>query len=293
MAQPLHFASMAAVSDAGIDVQSLLEAAENCRRAGQLTTARDTFMSAAKVAEAAGDDLSFVTAALGAGGLWVHEHRDVVARAAVYAIWQHVGSLVPVGSLEDARLQVRHAAEGVYEGAPVEAVMAAVEAVRPFGDEAALAEAFSLLHNVQLGPRHAETRLGLAEESLRLGARSGDALLTLMGLCWRTVDLFLLGDPRAGQSLEELRERSDEGACEAICFVADVLGAMVQARAGRFEKAEAAATSALDRGTAAGDPDAPAVFRGHARGPSMVARARGRSGRAGPDDLDLSPSGCQ
>ena len=60
-------------------------------------------------------------------------------------------------------------------------------------------------------------------------------------LCWRTVDLFLLGDVRAGQSLEELRERTAAEACEALCFVSDVLAAMVLARAGRFEKAEAAA----------------------------------------------------
>jgi tetratricopeptide (TPR) repeat protein len=113
---------------------------------------------------------------------------------------------------------------------------------------------------VQLGPRYAESRFGLGEEIVRLGAREGDVLLTLMGLCWRTVDLFLLGDSRAGQSLEELRERSAAEECEALCFVADVLRAMVLARAGRFEKAEAAATSALERGMTAGDPDAPAYF---------------------------------
>jgi tetratricopeptide (TPR) repeat protein len=211
---------------------------------------------------------------LGVGGIWVHEQRDVVARAAVDALWQRARRLAPVGSLEEARLSVRQAAEGVYEGAPVEDVMAAVGVVRTFDDEAAIGEALSLLHNVQLGPRYAETRLGLADEIVRLGARSGDALLPLMGLCWRTVDLYLLGDPRAGQSLEELRERSTAGACEALRFVADVLGAMVSARAGRFEKAEAAAMSALERGTTAGDPDAPAYFG------AMLAALRWWQGRA-------------
>jgi tetratricopeptide (TPR) repeat protein len=217
-------------------------------------------MEAAKTAEVEGHPASFVSAALGVGGIWVNEHRDVVARTAVDSVWQRARSLAPAGSVEEARLVVRQAAEAVYQGAPVEAVMAGVEAVRAFGDEAATAEALSSLHHVLLSPRYAEVRLGLAEEVVRLGARAGDSLLTLMGLCWRTVDLFLLGDVRAGQSLEELRERSAADACEALCFVSDVLGAMVSARAGRFEKAEAAATKALERGVAAGDPDAPAYY---------------------------------
>jgi tetratricopeptide (TPR) repeat protein len=251
---------MAEAGGDGQTVTSLLEHAEAKRRAGLLLEARAGYMEAAKTAEAGRNPSSFVRAALGVGGIWVHEHRDVVAQAAVDSVWQRARALAQPGSVEEARLAVRQAAEAVYQGAPVEAVMAGVEAVRAFGDEAATAEALSLLHHVLLSPRYAEVRLGLAEEVVRLGARGGDQLLTLMGLCWRTVDLFLLGDVRAGQSLEELRERSAAEGCEALCFVSDVLGAMVSARAGRFEKAEAAATKALDRGTAAGDPDAPAYY---------------------------------
>ncbi len=237
-------------------------------------------MGAAKAAEKAGDAPAFVGAALGVGGIWVHEQRDVVARAAVDSLWRRARTLATAGSVEEARLAVRQAAEAVYEGAPVEAVTTAVERVRALGDEAATAEALSLLHHVQLGPRHAEVRLGLAEEIVRLGARAEDALLTLMGLCWRTVDLFLLGDPRAGQSLEELRELSAAEGCEALGFVADVLGAMVLARAGRLEEAEAVATSALERGTAVGDPDALAYYG------AMLAALRWWQGREG-EVIDL------
>ncbi len=251
---------MAGAGGDGQTVTSLMEQAEANRRAGLLAEARAGFMEAAKTAEVGGQPSSFVSAALGVGGIWVNEHRDVVARVAVDSLWQRARALAPAGSVEEARLAVRQAAEAVYQGAPVEAVMAGVEAVRAFGDEAATAEALSLLHHVLLSPRYAEVRLGLAEEVVRRGSSAGDPLLTLMGLCWRTVDLFLLGDMRAGQSLEELRERSSAEACEALCFVADVLGAMVLARAGRFEKAEAAATKAAERGTAAGDPDVPAYY---------------------------------
>jgi hypothetical protein len=100
----------------------------------------------------------------------------------------------------------------------------------------------------------------MAEEIVRLGARANDPFLSLMGLCWRTVDLFLVGDPRAGQSLEELRERSAVESCDALGFIADVLAAMVLARAGRLDDAEAASASALERGTRVGDPDAPAYY---------------------------------
>jgi hypothetical protein len=213
-------------------------------------------MEAARAADSAGDDAGFVAAALGVGGIWVREQRDVVAHAAVESLWQRARTLAPAGSVEEARLAVRQAAEAVYAGAPVEAVLAAAEGVRALDDDGATAEALSLLHHVQLGPRYAEVRLALAEEIVGLAARAGDGLLTLMGLCWRTVDLFLLGDPRAGQSLEELRERSAADRCEAVAFVADVLGAMVLARSGRLVEAEAAATSTLERGAAAGDPDA-------------------------------------
>jgi hypothetical protein len=94
-----------------------------------------------------------------------------------------------------------------------------------------------------------------------------------MGLVWRTVDLFLLGDERAGQSLHELRGRTAALRCEAIAFIADVLGAMVHARAGRLDIAEAAATDACKRALAAGDSDAPAYLG------AMVAALRHWQGR--------------
>ncbi len=260
--------------DGGADVASLLREAETSRRMGRLAAARDGFMRSAEAAEAAEDTEAFVTAALGLGGIWVHEQRDVVARAAVHSIWQRAGYRARAGSLERSRLAVREAAEATYEGGPVEDVMTSVEEVRSFGDPAATAEALSLLHHVQLGPRYAETRLPLADEIVTLAASAHDTLLSLMGLCWRTVDLFLLGDPRAGQSLVELTERAQAEECEALGFVADVLAAMVLARAGRFERAEAVATEACDRGARAGDPDALAYFG------AMLAPLRWWQGRA-------------
>jgi tetratricopeptide (TPR) repeat protein len=204
----------------------------------------------------------------------VHEQRDTVAVTVAQSLLRRAGELATPGSVEAARLAVRRAAEATYEGEPNETVEAAVEHVRSLRDDLATAEALSLLHHTQLGPRYAETRLGLADELLRVAARAGDPLLTLMGLCWRTVDLFLLGDARAEQSLQELRERSTAEKCEAIMFIAEVLGAMTTARSGRFDDAETAAVRAAEQGAEVGDPDAPAYLG------AMLAALRWWEGRA-------------
>jgi tetratricopeptide (TPR) repeat protein len=261
-------------------MHSLLHRGTERRRAGQLAEARSAFLAAANIAEAERDRSALVAAALGAGGIWVQEERDVVARAVLQDLWCKAAAVVPPESLDGARLAVRLAAETAYEGGPLEAVLAALADVRRFGDDTATAESLSLLHHVQLGPRYAEARLRVAEELIAVGARAHDTFFCLMGLCWRTVDLFLLGDPRAAQSLHELRERSAAASCEALEFIADVLEAMTIARSGRFEQAETAATLAAQRGRALGDPDAPAYFG------AMLAALRWWQGRE-PEIIDL------
>jgi hypothetical protein len=265
---------MGAVTRAVSSSKSLLEVAETCRRAGRLAEARQSFLDAATAADESGDKQSLVLAALGVGGLWVHEHRDVVELARVEALWQRALDMAVPGSLDEARLVVRTTAEGVYSGGAIEPVVAALEAVRTFGDDRAVAEALSTLHHVLLGPEHADDRLQLAGELITSAAKANDPLLALMGLCWRTVDLFLLGDPRARQSLTELRERSAAADCAALTFITQVLDAMLLARAGNLEEAEQAAALAFERGTSAGDPDAPAYYG------AMMAALRWWQGRA-------------
>ena len=84
-----------------------------------------------------------------------------------------------------------------------------------------------------------------------------------MGLCWRTVDLFLLGDPRAVRALRDLRERADALACQNIVYIADVLDVMLLIRDGRLDEAEAAAGRAFELGSAVGEVDAVAYFGAH------------------------------
>ncbi len=264
---------MAGAADVPVSIAALFDAANAERRSGRISAARALFHEAAEAAAAVGDGPGIVAAVLGSDGIWVCEQRETVARSEARSRWERAAALVAPGSVDAERLAVRRAAEATYEDGPVEAVEAAVERVRELDDDRALAESLSLLHHCQLSPRYAEARLTLAEELLEVATRANDELLTLMGLCWRTVDLFLLGDPRARQSLEELRERAHSQHCEAVIFIVEVLDAMIEARAGHFIEAEAAAGLAAQRGSAVGDPDTP-LYAG-----AMVAALRWWQGR--------------
>ena len=142
--------------------------------------------------------------------MWVSEQRTHDERERVQGIQRRALASLPAG--EDrlrARLGVRIAAEAAYPGHDVSGVLDALAAARRVGDGATLAEALSLTHHALLTPEHAHQRLALAEELVGVASAAGDGLLGLMGLCWRTVDLFLLGDPTAERALAELRSRAD------------------------------------------------------------------------------------
>ena len=111
-------------------------------------------------------------------------------------------------------LPARLAAEELYASDhPTEAdhakVVAAVADVRATCDSRGVAEALSILHHTMLGPRFADDRLAIVDELVATASASGDGVLTLMGLLWRTVDLLLLGRPDADRSLVEVRQRAD------------------------------------------------------------------------------------
>jgi hypothetical protein len=99
-------------------------------------------------------------------------------------------------------------------------------------------------------------RLLLAEELLRVSSVTGRRVDALLGLVWRTVDLFLAADPRAERSLSELRTVLAEHDHGAVRFVASAVEVMLDVRAGRFEAAEAGAAAGAEFGRAVGDADA-------------------------------------
>ena len=239
---------------------------------GRLAAARIAFWAQAQRAEAAADVVSLAEAALGLGGLWVHEHRATLDRARVgdlqrraLAALTALGELDAVGAPDRgsrstgelaARLRARLAAEDSFVHGDPTAILAELDEIRRRGGPLALAEALSLAHHCHLGPQDAELRLALADELVAVAPATGRSVDAAMGLAWRTVDLVLAGDRRAGRSLRELRDGLARQRCDALGYLVAAMDVTAAMRAGDLAGAERAAEACLAQGTEVGDADA-------------------------------------
>ncbi|HEV2783275.1 MAG TPA: AAA family ATPase [Actinophytocola sp.] len=243
------------------DAELLVERADAVLDSGRLTDARAAFEAATEAAERAGDPVLLARAVLGLGGVWVHQYRNAAVRERVLA--RQRAALEALPDHERAlrcRLAVRLAAEAVYEGKPVDGVLDALAQTWALGDPRALADSLSLTHHAVLGPEHAAMRLPLAEAQIAAASAAGDGILALFGLMWRTVDLYLLGDPRADRSLTELRQRTAALGVAAVGYIVACMDVMRLIRAGRLDEAEAAAGECLRLGLDVGDADATGYY---------------------------------
>lgn len=240
-----------------LDVEDRLAEAEHALHVeGDLRASRRRFDDAYLEADAQGDGPSLARAALGLGGVWVHEHRTATAAGLVRARQHRALSVIDPHSSLAFRLRARLCAEEDYRTGGHAAILDLLAQARGVGDPVAVAETLSLAHHCVLGPHHGALRLDLAEELIGQApctARRGDLL---MGLMWRTVDLFLNGDPHAERSLEELRGLLAEEDHLAVGFVASAMDTMLSIRAGRFTQAQELAGRCGERGVEAGDIDA-------------------------------------
>ncbi len=242
----------------------VVEHADAVLACGWLAESRPLFQHAARVAEKEGNPVALARAALGLGGVWVSEHRLASDAERVLALQRRALEALPVEeTVLRARLAVRLAAEEAYRGGPVSSVLLAVEGARTTGDAHALAEALSLAHHAHLSPEHTWRRLAMANEMIAAAAAAGDGFLSLVGLCWRAADLFLLGDPAAVAALEELRVRADALRCRSVLFIVRGMEVMLAIRAAEFEKAETAAAGCFALGSEVGDADALGYHGGH------------------------------
>jgi hypothetical protein len=240
-----------------------VEHAESVLACGRLAEARALFERAARLADTEGDALTLARAAVGLGGIWLREHRGCDEMAKVASLQRRaLAALPPDASVLRARLETRLAAEEAYRGASVHVIQTAVEAVRQTGDAHALAEALSLYHHVLAGPDDGARRLAIADELIATAAEAENALLTLVGLCWRAADLFLLGDPRARAALEDLRVRAEALQCRSILFIVRAMEVMLAICSGRLDEAERTAQECYALGVEVGDVDALAYYGG-------------------------------
>ncbi len=269
------FEAAAALLRRAIDVQTAalpgspsaplaVEHAEAVLASGRLADARPLFQHAARVADREGDPAALARAALGLGGVWISEHRQAADVEAMLALQRRALDALPAGErVLRARLTMRLAAEDAYRGSDVRPVLAALAGVRLTGDAHATAEALSLAHHVLLTPEHTLRRLVMANEQIALATVAGDSLLTLIGVCWRAVDLFQIGHPRAPAALDELRVRADALRCGSVQFIARGMAVMLAIRAGEFARAESDAAACFALGSEVGDADALAYHGAH------------------------------
>jgi hypothetical protein len=242
----------------------LVDWAEAVLMCGRLADARALFNRAVTAAAAEHDVVLLARATLGLGGVWVNEHRTQVEWERVVGLQRQALAGLPEDQVSlRHRLLVRLAVEDLYRGGPVEPVLAALDEARRLGDGKVLAEALSLCHHGLLTAAHTWDRLALAEELIAVAAPAGEGLLALIGLCWRTVDLFHLGDAGATRSLAELRERADALGCLSVLYIAEAMTVMLLIRAGRLDEAEDKAASCFALGTKVGDADAPGYLGAH------------------------------
>ncbi len=261
-----------------------VEHAEAVLACGRLAEARRLFRHAVDVADDDRDTITLARAAAGLGGVWLNEHRDPIDQQRMLASQRR--ALVALGDDQlplRRRLEMRLAAEAVYDGAPVEPVREALARARECGDGSVLAEALSLAHHALMAPGSATELLPLAEELIVVASAAGEGLLAVMGLMWRTVDLYQLDRPGAERSLGELRQRVDALGCMSIAYVVALIDVMRMTREGRIDEAEEAARAAFELGTAVGDADATGYYAAH------VMRIRSLQGREA-ELLELVPT---
>jgi tetratricopeptide (TPR) repeat protein len=254
---------------------------------GWLGASRERFRAAAAAAEASGEDEVLAVAALGLGGVWVHEHRSVVDRAQVLELQSRaLASLDPSSSLA-VRLRARLSAEEAYVRGELGELAGALVEVRAADEPVALADVLSLAHHCLLGPEHASERLALADDLLAVSARTGRRLDALLGLAWRTVDLFLRGDRYAGRSLRELRNRVEATPAGCISYLVAALDVMLAIRDGRLSEAEGLAERCSELGTQVGDADALGWYGAHL---VTIRWYQGRTDEVLPLIVDLTSS---
>jgi transcriptional regulator with XRE-family HTH domain len=247
-----------------VPAESLLDWAHALLRCGQLAEAGSLLDRAAEVAREEGNLTVFAEAALGLGGMWVNKYRGLTDRTRVVARLDEVLARLPTTATAlRCRLTARRAAELAYGSGTNGEVLSALHAARGVGDQQALAEALSLTHHALLRPEHGEWRLAIADELVAVASAAGLELLTLVGMCRRTIDLFHLGDPRAERSLGDLRRRADEMGCRSVLFLHAAMEVMLLIRAGQLARAEQRAAACLRLGTEVGDADAPLYHGAH------------------------------
>ncbi|GIJ66707.1 hypothetical protein [Virgisporangium ochraceum] len=230
---------------------------------GDLAASRVRFDAAFRAADADGDAERTGLAALGFGGMWVHEQRSATAAALVESRLRYALSVVDPASTLALRLRVRLAAETDYRAGTSDDVLGRLDEARAAGDPVALAEALSLAHHCLLGPEHGERRLALSRDLIAQSLVTKRRSDQLTGLLWHAVDLLLTAHPHAERALADLQAELARAEHLAIRFVERAVTVMLRLREGAFAEAEALAVACAEQGHRAGDVDVTGWYGAH------------------------------
>lgn len=240
---------LAGVTACELDVATCLAAGESALHVeGDVLASRRWFDVAYREAERCRDGGAMALAALGLGGLWVHEQRSAADAAMVRVRQREALSLIDPKSSSAFRLRVRLAAEEDFPARRPGVMLGMVAEARGAGDPVSLAEALRLAHHC-LGPAHVDLRIELAQDLIGVASKTGRPSDLLMGLLLYTADLFASAEPHAERSLAELRGLLAHGGHLAVGAVVSAIDVMLAIRAGRFDQAEALAAAGHGAGT--------------------------------------------
>lgn len=225
-------------------------------REGQLAAARAAFAVEAEVAESAGNAEAFARAALGLGGLWVHDYRSHLHRARVFALQERALRRLDPATRLARRLRLRLEIERTYGTNEPGPLLDLVRDARSHDDPVLLADALHLTYFSLLGPEHLSIRLDLADELIAVSPLTGETIYGLLGLANRALVLHELGDRGAGRALLELQAALTTTPCVAIIYAMSVIEVMRQIGSGRLADAEESAARTRAMGVEIGDADA-------------------------------------
>ncbi len=132
---------------------------------------------------------------VGLGGVWLGEHRDAATAERVRQLQRSALAALPTDeAVLRARLTVRIAAESAYRQG-TDALVERLDDVRTTGDPTALVEALSLVHHALLQPGGSAPGWRWPTSSSWSPRPRATSCHVLVAVAWRTLDLFLAGDP--------------------------------------------------------------------------------------------------
>ena len=244
--------AVAAASDDETRCELLLQLGDAQARAGDIPTAKGTFLQAAETARSAGLPDHFARAALGYGGrfMWARAWGD---ERLIPLLEEALDGLPDEADELRVRLLARLAGgplrDTLDRDARVAMAQRALDIARRLGDEATLAFALEGRYEADWSPDALGERLAIADELIEVAESSGDAERAYSGHDCRFYGLVEAGAMRrAYEDHEAANNLAQELRQPAQLWDALTRQAALALFEGRFEEAEKSIHEALDFG---------------------------------------------